>query len=355
MGGDASIGTVSLWLKTILGVALAGLAFVALCVGLLVFLAPPAPEEPELAGRFVAGQTRFEGRERTWLVYEPSRIREPTPVVFLLPGSGQDAQALRLFTGYRFDELAERDGVLIVYAEAWAEGGSAGPEWNECRKNTPLPAHTENVDDVGFIRWLLEEVANRYEIDRTRVYAAGISDGGQMSYRLATEHPELFAAVAAVVAQQAAPENSNCRDPRGPVSVLVMNGSADPVIPYEGGIASFYGLGAAGQVQSMAGTIAHWKRVNGISGPGRAEDLPDLRPDDDSTVRREQFASASGERVVAYHIIGGGHTVPGGHVGLPDFVLGPINQDIRGADEIWKFFFPRGGASASGPRDRRIE
>jgi polyhydroxybutyrate depolymerase len=328
------------WLKV--GLILSAGFVVLLVASVLswIALAPPAPEPPRLAGRFEPGLSEFDGRRRTWLVYEPSRMQRPVPVVFLLPGSAQ-TESIRLFTAYRFEALAERDGVLLVYAEAWAEGGRWGPEWNDCRKNTPLPAHLENVDDVGFISWLLERLAGEYAIDRYRVYSAGISDGGDMSYRLATERPDLFAAVAAVVAQQAAPQNSNCTRPRGPISVLVMNGTADPVIPYQGGIASFHGISAAGEVQSMEGTLAHWKTVNGIGAgvTGETSEAPDRDPDDHSTVRIERFSSASGNRVVAYHVIGGGHAIPGGYRAAPELVFGRINRDVTGADEIWTFFF----------------
>ena len=331
------------WPKVFLGASACVVVSIVGAGSLLVALAPPAPQEPELAGRFKVEQKRFEERERRWLVYEPSKLQHPTPVVFVLPGSAQTAEAIRLFTGYRFDELSERDGVLLVYAEGWTDGGVFGPEWNDCRKNTPLPAHRENVDDVGFILWVLEEIAGDYGIDRSRVYSAGISDGGDMSYRLATDHPELFDAVAVVVAQQAAPENSNCLTPRGPVSILVMNGTADPVIPYQGGIASFHGIGAAGEVQAMEGTISHWKAVNGIAptDPGEVRELPDRVVEDGSTVRLERFVSPEGKQVVAYHILGGGHAIPGGYRALPDFVFGPINHDVNGADEIWSFFFAR--------------
>lgn len=329
-----------LWIQILLGVLALAVALIGTAFAVTYALTPTAPEEPALTGRFIPGRTEHGGRERTWLTYEPAGLQQPTPAVFLLPGSGQSAEALRLFTAYRFDQLADRDGVLLVYAEAWAEGGVMGPEWNECRKNTPLPAHLENVDDVGYLLWLLDEIAGRYPIDRERVYAAGVSDGGQMAYRLATEQPERFAALAVVVAQQAAPENSNCLRPRGPVSLLVMNGTEDPIIPYAGGIASFYGFGAAGEVQSMAGTLAHWKTVNGIEGEGTSEMLPDLDPADGSRVRRERFESRSGERLVAYHVMGGGHSIPGGYRGAPEFLLGRVNGDLNGAEAIWEFFFP---------------
>ena len=326
-------------LRWLLGtVAIFALALVAL-VGALYLATPRASERPVTTGRVIPGEIEYEGRARTWILYVPEALARPAPVVFALPGSGQTGELLRSATNYRFEELADRDGFLLVYAEAWAKGGASGPEWNECRKNTPLPAHLENVDDVGFVMGLLDRLAQEYAIDPTRVYATGVSDGGQMSYRLATEHPDRFAAIAALIAQQSAPENSNCTEPRGPISVLVMNGTEDPLIPYGGGEASFYGWFSAGQVQSIEGTLAHWKGVNGIrDGRGAREALPDLDPDDGSTVVRERWQAASGHEVVLYEIVGGGHTIPGGYIGMPAFVLGATNRDIVAADEIWSFF-----------------
>jgi polyhydroxybutyrate depolymerase len=138
-------------------------------------------------------------------------------------------------------------------------------------KHTRQPAHLENVDDVGFVLEVLEATAREYALDRASVYAAGVSDGGQMAYRMGIEHPDRFAAIAAIVAQQPSPHNSSCREPRGPISVLVMNGTEDPIIPYEGGEASFHGWFSAGEVQPIEGTISLWRRVNGITAPGTRE------------------------------------------------------------------------------------
>jgi len=317
-------------------IALAVLLLIGL-VGALELSTPRAETPPTTTGRIVHGEVQWEGRSRTWITYVPAQLASPAPLLFALPGSGQTGEHLRGATNRRFEELADRDGFLLVYAEAWAEGGTSGPEWNECRKNTALPAHLENVDDSGFVVMLLERLAGEYEIDRTRVYATGISDGGQMSYRLATEHPDRFAAIASVIAQQAAPENSNCTDPRGPISVLVMNGTDDPIIPWNGGEASFYGFFSAGEVQPIEGTIAHWKRVNAITAPGVRTELPDTNPDDGSHVVRTSWQGESNREVVLYEIVGGGHTIPGGY-DLPELLVGPTNRDIVAADEIWAFF-----------------
>jgi polyhydroxybutyrate depolymerase len=300
---------------------------------------PKAPPAPSLAGRIETNELDHEGRTRRWLLYVPSQPASPAPLVVVLPGSGQSAEAMRQVSRYRFEELAERDGTLVAYAEGWEHGGAFGlsPEWNECRKSTDLPAHRENVDDVGFVLRVVDEIAREHTLDPDRLYATGLSDGGDMSFRLATEFPDRFAAIAAVIAQQAAPESSNCLAPRGPISVLVMNGTDDPIIPFDGGEASFHGVLSAGEVQSMHGTLEHWRRVDGLAGEPITERLPDVDSADGSRVERDTWRAGERE-VVGYRVIGGGHTFPGGWQYAPEWLVGGTNRDLHGADEIWGFF-----------------
>ena len=316
-----------------IGLALTGIA-------LLVAYTPAEPEPPELPGRALRTELEHGGHPRSWTLYRPATLSKHPALLLVLHGSGQNAEQTRQLTLWRFDELAERDRFLVVYPEGLANSsaGGTGPEWNDCRKSTRNRAHDLNVDDVGFLERVVAQVVDSHDVDTARIYATGISDGGQMSYRLATELPDRFAAVAILVAQQAEPENSNCLRPRGPISVLVMNGTADPIVPYEGGVASLYGWFSAGRVQSMEGTLAHWRRVNGLDGPGRRQRLPDLDPNDGSTVERVSWIGSSGHEVVGYSIHGGGHTVPGGWQYFDKIGIGRTNRDIVAADVIWHFF-----------------
>ncbi len=316
-----------------IGLALAAVAF-------LMANTPAEPEPPPLPGRVLHAELEHGGHTRTWTLYWPANLSQRPALVVVLHGSSQTAEQTRMVTLWRFDELAERDGFLVVYPEGLANSSAlgAGPEWNDCRKSTRNRAHDLNVDDVGFLEQIVAQVVDSYDVDTARIYATGISDGGQMSYRLATERPDRFAAVAIVVAQQAEPENSNCLHPRGPISVLVMNGTTDPIIPYQGGVASFYGWFPAGRVKSMEGTLAHWRGVNGLGGPGQRERMPDLDPNDGSTVERVSWVGSSGHEVVGYSIHGGGHTLPGGWQYFDEFGIGHTNRDIVAADVIWRFF-----------------
>lgn len=330
----STLKKILIFLSTLAGLIL--LFFISL-IAIFRWYGRNSPHEPLLPGKIDRKDTVFEDLKRSWTVYEPSTLEKNAPLVFMLPGSAMDAEITRKWTRYRLEELAERDGFLLVYAEAWERGADYSYEWNDCRKNTDQPAHNLNVNDVGFILWLRKYLIQTYSIDEKRVFAMGISDGGQMCYRLATEHPELFQAVAVMIAQQAAPENSNCLHPKGPISILIMNGTDDPIIPFHGGEASLYGYSSAGMVQSMDGTIAHWKNVNQITSEEVTDMLPDINKDDGSQVRVRRWKGTRADLAV-YEIIGGGHSVPGGWTGLPPFLLGNINQDINAMDAIIDFF-----------------
>ena len=321
---------------------LLGLAILALPILAWIAIAattPSAPGAPVLAGKLEARELTHEGRARRWLLYVPARPAAPAPLVLVLPGSGQRIDSMRQVARFRFEQLADRDGWLVAFLEGWERGGAFGlaPEWNECRKATDLPAHRENVDDVGYVLRAIDAIAAGHAVDPARIYATGLSDGGDMSFRLATEHPERFAAIAPVIAQQAAPDNSNCLAPRGPISVLVMNGSDDPIIPFGGGDASFHGVLSVGPVSSMDDTLSHWRAVNRLAGEPTRERLPDRDASDGSHVERDTWRSG-GREVVGVRVIGGGHTLPGGWQFAPTWLVGPTNRDISGVDEIWQFF-----------------
>ena len=140
---------------------------------------------------------------------------------------------------------------MVLYPEGWKK------QWNGCRDAPNTEAHRLQVNDVGFLSKIVGHERQRYGLESGRTYAAGLSNGGQMAHRLATERPDLFLAVAAIVAQQPERRNSRCLMPKGAVSALIMNGTEDPLIANDGVTPSFYGLTPAAPVQSMAGSLQH--------------------------------------------------------------------------------------------------
>lgn len=181
---------ISQWLVSL---GLAVIATITVTALALWIATPDPPEAPETSGQLIRSELEWGGQMRTWLTYRPVRLERPTALVLALPGSGQSAEDLRIATNFGFEVQADRNGFLLVYAEAWDEGSQLGHEWNDCRANTHQPAHQENMDDVGFLLETIDVAAREVPVDPTHIYVAGVSDGGQMAFRMATEHPDRFA------------------------------------------------------------------------------------------------------------------------------------------------------------------
>jgi len=288
--------------------------------------------EPSLPGRLVSGELEHGGRTRTWHAYLPvQRVAHPA-LVFVLHGSQGDWAQARGGYGFDFDGLAESEGFIPVYPDGVEQ------HWNDCRKAGPYAANTLNVDDVGFLRALAAAFASEHGTDPSRVFATGISNGGQMALRLALEAPDLVRAVAPVVASLPADGNMDCKPEGRPVSALIMNGTADPMNPWRGGDVALYGLiGNRGAVLSSEDSIDYFRDIAGHTGPPEVTALPDLASDDGSTVEVRRW-SAPGKREVALYVIqNGGHNAPHPELRVPR-LLGPTNNDISAAREIWRFF-----------------
>jgi len=284
------------------------------------------------------------GIARSYDLYIPdTRTDSSYPVVLLLHGHMGSADVMtganRWAAPYRvWLDIAEREHLLLVIPDG-EKGADGYRGWNDCRADTVNNPHT---DDVAFIDHLIEAVAAHYPIDRSRLYATGTSNGGMMVYRLALERTAMFAAVAPVVA--AMPARSQCGMPVASMPILIMNGSADPFVPWQGGAVGRSGKASAGRgtVVSTPDTVKFWVKHNAISAAVASRDLPDIDMDDSSTVRVTRYSGGrDGSEVVLYEVRGGGHTEPSlsEHYGyLYRLVVGTQNGDIEMAEQAWRFF-----------------
>ena len=147
------------------------------------------------------------------------------PVVIVFHGGGGDARQIAGFSG--FSMLSEKHGFITIYPQ------SIDKHWNDGRHSEKFRDHDATINDVAWIEGLIGGLERKYSIDKTRVYATGISNGGMFSQRLAIELGQHFAAVASLTAQ--IPEPLAEAKPKRQVSVLIINGTQDPFVPYEGG------------------------------------------------------------------------------------------------------------------------
>lgn len=270
-----------------------------------------------------------DGVEREYSVHVPESYdgSEPVPLVLALHGGGGNAVKMDKLTG--FNDVADREGFIVVYPEG------VNKHWNDGREiRSLLPV--EPPDDVRFLGDLVKQLTVDYKIDEKRVYSTGISNGAFMSYRLAAENPDVFAAVAGVAAQVSTVLKEKY-PPEGPVAVMMVLGDEDPLVPYDGGEVQIFGI-KRGEVLSADESVALWTETNGCSETAETTYYNDIDGDDGSVVRRDEYVSDIGADVVLLTVEGGGHTWPGGRQYLPVKVVGETNRDISASDVIWEFF-----------------
>ena len=294
----------------------------------------------KVAPAFVHHTQLHAGTQRSYLLRIPSGPSPPKAIVVMLHGHAGSAKQITGMPGkpapYRqWNAIADREGLLLV-APQGLPGGDGNAGWNDCRADADS---NPGSDDTAFIVELVAALRREYAVSSHRVYVIGTSNGGQMALRLAIERPQIISAAAAIVA--AMPVRSECPAPKRSVSILFMNGTHDPVMPFAGGRVG-KGRHARGEVLSTETSVRLWARLAEASGAPSVAPLPDLANTDGSRAIREVHAQHRNRPVVVlYRIDGGGHVEPSRAERYPRWLmrlLGKQNGDVEMAEEVWAFF-----------------
>ena len=294
------------------------------------FLYTPAPQAVHLSGTLTRGSIAVGGRQRTYLTYIPRGLARGAPLVVAMHGSGENGAQMRIETGYGFDRLADKYGFAVVYPDAY-EG-----YWNGCNIVGDYSANTLNIDDVRFLDGLVDKLAGEIGIDPNRVFAVGVSRGGAMALRLALEAPSRFRAVAAVSENVPTPDNFKCKPARqGTSSVMIMNGTEDPIVPFEGGEVNLFGLFLKrGTVLSARDSGRYFAKLNNIAARPKTSET---HMAEGIVVERMLWRGHSTAEVELVAVHGGGHGLPQPYRGHPR-LLGPSPKEPNGPAVIWDFF-----------------
>ncbi|HET7160789.1 MAG TPA: PHB depolymerase family esterase [Burkholderiales bacterium] len=274
---------------------------------------------------------------RSYLMHVPPQAARGTalPVVLNFHGAGSTAEVVRSYT--RMDRAADRDGYIAVYPN-----GSSGIQgrfltWNA--GNCCGPAAALQVDDVGYTLAVLDDLATRTAIDKTRVYATGLSNGAMMAYRVAAEASDRIAAVGGVAGTMAIAKFA----PRRPVPVIHIHSMQDHIARFDGG----FGLPASiadtrTLNSSVEDSLRKWLDFNGCAlKPSRLDTVGGKAgtPDENHTaIRRVYGPCREGVEVVLLQLSGAGHVWPGGIRDYMPDLLGTGTAVIDANTELWKFF-----------------
>jgi polyhydroxybutyrate depolymerase len=297
------------------------------------------------AGTFAEDRTlEHDGVTRFYDAFLPERLEPGGALLIVFHGGTLSNESLRGGASAELFRVADDSGAVVLLPNgtdgSGATGSSGSFNWNDCRSDAG-PAST-TADDVGFVSALIDVAIRDHAIDPTRVYALGASNGGLMTYRLLFELSDRIAAGAAAIANL--PANSECRaEPAEPRSVLIMNGTADPIMPFDGGNVALN----RGAIVSSDATRDFWRDFLGTADEPQVLDYPDLDPDDGGTVRREVWAGGRADTEVRYYRVeGGGHNLPS--IAFPQGTA--QNNDVEAVTEMWSFLVQQRLGSSDPPR-----
>ncbi len=290
------------------------------------------PEPPEGPARIdKAGDYTYRlehgGLARKYVVHVPASYRpsSSSPVVLALHGGGGFAEYQAKDEHYGLISKSEQAGFIAIFPNGYSPlRNGKFATWNA--GTCCAGARDKNVDDVGFLRAVVGDLGQRLNIDRTRVYSIGMSNGGLMSYRMACEAPDLVKGIMAV----AGTDNTTHCEPGKPVSILHVHAKNDDHVNFDGGA----GVAArdASKVtdfRSVPDTIAKWVRLNRCEPkPARVLEVPGATCD-------IYTGCAEGTRVKLCVTERGAHSWPGG---VKSRGSEPASKAIIANDVMWDFF-----------------
>jgi len=292
-----------------------------------------------------------DGMRRPFLVYTPSTFRHGNAAVLLLHGgSGSMRKNFFYPATARWRELADEHGFLLLSPNGVnPQSGDAEGDfqtWNGLRPG--LDGRRSQADDVSYLEDVVRWAVARRGVDSTRIYIIGASNGGEMVHRLLIERPRLFAAGVSNISNLPA---NTVPKAGSPTPIMILNGTADPLMPFEGGAVR----NVAEPVRSVEATLSYWIAVHELD-EAQAEItlLPDVDPDDGCRIEQIAYSAAPGTppRIVFYRIEGGGHSVPFPTVTeRPDAIrrlLGNACHDADGAALAWEFMRQHRRGAADG-------
>ncbi|MFN9278266.1 MAG: alpha/beta hydrolase family esterase [Rubrivivax sp.] len=280
---------------------------------------------------------------RSYRVHVPGALAgAPQAVVFVLHGGGGlglDVANAGTHPLSVFRSLADREGFVVVYPGGLpASDGEAG--WDDCRADNLVAS---GADDVGFLAALVEQVRGAYGLGTSRVFMAGGSNGAMMTHAFGINRPDLLAAAATSSGSLAAnPKTGPCATgPSSPLPMMIVHGTADPQMPWEGGcVANLGGNCSRGRVVSAQATRDRWLAANGLASSMPVQQVVEFDTGDAGPANRFDYAGNTPVRW--WRLDGAGHTVASRSVLVtPNATTGTQNRDVEFAEIAWEFFRER--------------
>ena len=283
---------------------------------------------PEFVESFVSHQNN----QRRYILHIPESYdgTQETPLIVYLHGARGTSETAQSFTN--FNKLSNDSGFLVVYPQGFFLDPSSNRFiWAAGRG---LAADSLGIDDVGFIAKLVTTLKGQYKINAKMVYLCGFSNGGFLTQRITFEKNQQFAAFGTLGGTMNQSKYGN-GDPGRAIPMMYVFGSADPLVPYNGGTA---GAATTRPIVGIEKAVSFWVANNNCKTTIPSVNLPDTSTLDNSTVTVYEYTNGKcNSKVKFYKVNDGGHTWPGIKLSKKK-IHGETNLDMFASQELWNFF-----------------
>lgn len=272
---------------------------------------------PSLAGKaqITTDSLLIDNHYRSFYYNATQPLAANASLVFILHGSGGNGKDM-MRAAVKLAAVAQKENLLLVYPNGYLN------YWNECRKEASSKANLENIDENKFFEGMIDYFHNKKAIDTQKVFAVGTSGGGHMCYKLAMTMPDKIKAITAIIANLPEESNMDCSEAKVALPVMIINGTADPLNPYNGGL-MVSGNFKMGHVRSTDQSFKYWATLAGYTGEPNKEKLKDTDPTDGKTIERYTYSKKGKPEITLLKVIWGKHDYP---------------NDIDVHVEAWNFF-----------------
>lgn len=273
-----------------------------------------------------------QGLQRTYWLHVPADLEPDAPLMVVIHGYTSAAKYIMDYS--KMNDIADREGFVVVYPQGTLDLGG------NTFFNVGYDFHIDSsVDDLAFIRELVIDVRDSYESNPSKIFATGMSNGGDMSYMLACTSTDIFKAFAPVAGVLMKETRDSCNID-APIPLFEIHGTADDISLYQGDMDNSDGYGA---YLDLPSSTQFFVEANGLN-KKTAIILEDKDPNDGSSITFERYyADHNSQQVWFYIIEGGGHHWPGAQVPWWKYPMDWVraqsgNRDINASEEVWSFF-----------------
>ncbi len=278
------------------------------------------PQEKIVLGAS-SGQLVDQAHTRTYYIYTPKSYKSDRPMPMVLVFHGDNGTGHSIADVTQFNKLAEQKGFIAVYPDGIKQ------RWT--LRGNP----SGRVNDVAFTDALITHIKQIRNIDSSKVYASGFSRGAILTQALACQLPDKIAAFASVAGSLPVRLKSKCQ-PNNPASILMINGTNDTAVHYEGDEQT-----ARGALISIPDAVTHWREQDKCTSPAQIKQIPGPNKNDRYYVKTTSYANCrGGSEVLLTDVIQGGHSWPGGASQDPNQIKFNNAIGYNASNTIWNFF-----------------